>query len=804
MPIPPEILLRLKANDSTLTDFTSTYDRFEGQLDPTLLPLKYEDACLIADALSGNTHLTYLNLDGNRLNKRVGNGVMMILKALKDNKTLKVLNLGENTPDILEALELLVTTNIAWVNFGGTRYRFNCIQSITSPQDSYPEGQSIGLGGCGMNLPTLIQVVSFLKENMSITSLDLGGNRFGSEGSIHIAELLKNNKSLKSLGLYNSGLGDTGLATIVNGLEENFTLKSLALGENNITDLGVQTLTQFFLRNQSIETFGLDYNVSIREISTLISTLAKSNIKRLGFRECCLSEHSVLSIIELIKSSRTLEVLDVGRVEAVSGEIASQLIEALESNTVLREMRLHACNLDDAFPHLEKLIANNKSLKKLDFSQDFGKLSIALKEEGIRFIARGLVQNSTLDELNIFPFPTSVENLTALRDALRINTNLIYITPEIPSDDLTKEIQLLLDLNGVVKKYMRIIDELTTRIDSLEDGPELDELYQQVLHQYQSAFDETQSHGPASQYKLDILSTSLAKIYLKVGMKNEALQIAKNIKHYLDSDVWFELASAHLADKKPNYQLVLMLLKNSGKLREHEPLICGTFQSLKFGPNALGLSSPQEQTGRKKIISMAELFTALDLAMRTLDMVIKINGGSDIEKNNLEILELCKKNGTINLKLLDILCRNQYVRNELINMPGVNSDQVVVFEQMILFPDLFPLDPLPPPVEAVVENPEEVLQSLQEGGVDIQIAYRESETELFTLMADPILEILPEPIDSQLSEAKGDSLPGSSSSTRTQASFFAESMSESETDKAQAQPQKVDPDFSAGLGTKKQ
>jgi Ran GTPase-activating protein (RanGAP) involved in mRNA processing and transport len=74
-----------------------------------------------------------------------------------------------------------------------------------------------------------------LKQNTSLTTIDLDGNNIQVGGAIAIADALKENTSLKSINLIYNHIQDKESILIADALKENLNLTSIKLNLNRIT-----------------------------------------------------------------------------------------------------------------------------------------------------------------------------------------------------------------------------------------------------------------------------------------------------------------------------------------------------------------------------------------------------------------------------------------------------------------------------------------------------------------------------------------------------------------------------------------
>ena len=85
------------------------------------------------------------------------------------------------------------------------------------------------------------KIAEVLKENHSLTNLDLIENQIGNEGATKIAKSLKENRSLTNLDLSQNQIGIEGATKIAEVLKENHSLTNLYLRHNeNIGDCRIE------------------------------------------------------------------------------------------------------------------------------------------------------------------------------------------------------------------------------------------------------------------------------------------------------------------------------------------------------------------------------------------------------------------------------------------------------------------------------------------------------------------------------------------------------------------------------------
>ncbi len=101
-----------------------------------------------------------------------------------------------------------------------------------------------------------------LKVNSSIQKITLNCNSLGALGAKYLSEVLIVNKSITSIYLRNNNIGDDGLEHLMKALQLNYTLTFINLEKNNIRDAGAQKILDMLKQNQTI----LDVCLKINKI----------------------------------------------------------------------------------------------------------------------------------------------------------------------------------------------------------------------------------------------------------------------------------------------------------------------------------------------------------------------------------------------------------------------------------------------------------------------------------------------------------------------------------------------------------
>ncbi|WP_039454784.1 leucine-rich repeat domain-containing protein [Candidatus Jidaibacter acanthamoebae] len=187
-----------------------------------------------------------------------------------------------------------------------------------------------------------IAIAEALKENKTITSLDLGGNDIGAAGGIAIAEASKENKTITSLNLSDNNIEEAGGIAIAEALKENKTITSLDLSGNDIREAGGIAIAKALKENKTITSLNLGYN-KIREAGGIaIAEALKENqtITSLNLGYNNIREAVWIAIVEALKENKTITSLNLSK-DYITDKGAIELIKLLENNKSILEITLH-------------------------------------------------------------------------------------------------------------------------------------------------------------------------------------------------------------------------------------------------------------------------------------------------------------------------------------------------------------------------------------------------------------------------------------------------------------------------------
>lgn len=168
--------------------------------------------------------------------------------VLKEQQAIQLIKLLE-TNQTIESLQLIIYNSPATTQaFAGLLKKNTHLKKIRIKCDN--EGA--------------IALAEALKENKSLTKLDLSLCEIEDEGAIALARALEENKSLTKLDLSHCEIGDEGAKAIAEALEENSSLRELDLSCNNErTKKALSYFCRAFKFNKTLEKLNI-YNDNIK------------------------------------------------------------------------------------------------------------------------------------------------------------------------------------------------------------------------------------------------------------------------------------------------------------------------------------------------------------------------------------------------------------------------------------------------------------------------------------------------------------------------------------------------------------
>ena len=465
-----------------------------------------EAADKLSAAIRANNSLEKLWLSGNHL----GSSTVMIVNALKEISTLKVLDLNDNknrSEELAPAVVCILAKNKFMQILGLSNNGLNDDGAIVISESLCKHTKLRAMDFQKNNITkksseTLSLVIS---SNNGLEELYLSNNQL-QLGAAQVATALKNISSLKTLGLQNNNIPDeaadelsaairanisleklwlggnhleSSTVMIVDALKEITTLKELSLGNNgNKSKELAPAIASVVTRNILMEILSLsDSGLNDDGVIEIAESLCKhtTKLKVINLHKNNITEKSAESLSSIISSNTGLEELYLGNNQLQLG--AAQVATALKTISSLKVLNLSNNNIpEQAADELSAAIRANNSLEKLWLNGNYLGSSTVV-------IINALKEISTLKELNLSDNENrNVELGSALTCVLSSNKlmEILSLSNSGLNDDgvtkiakslceHTKLKRIVLHKNNITKKSAEALSSIISSNNGLEE-----------------------------------------------------------------------------------------------------------------------------------------------------------------------------------------------------------------------------------------------------------------------------------------------------------------------------------------------
>ncbi|KAG0361138.1 hypothetical protein BGX24_005427, partial [Mortierella sp. AD032] len=178
-----------------------------------------------------------------------------------------------------------------------------------------------------------------LKTNLALTTLDLDDNSIGKNGVMVLSEALKTNLTLTTLNLMSNSIGDYGAMAVSDALKSNSALITLYLSNNSIGDNGAMALSEALKTNSTLITLDLWANVIGESGAAALSGALKTNSALTNLYLYSIDGSGALEMFNALKPNSTLTTLNLMS-NSIGYDGAVALSEALKTNSTLTTLDL--------------------------------------------------------------------------------------------------------------------------------------------------------------------------------------------------------------------------------------------------------------------------------------------------------------------------------------------------------------------------------------------------------------------------------------------------------------------------------
>lgn len=322
----------------------------------------------IALALAKNQSLTALNVHLNRKSVQ-GDWIKAIVDPLIDHKALKTIDLSRS-----------------WIGGFG-----DAIAKVFVGNKTVTEFKFSHCALLNMDVSVILQA---LRENKTLTGLDLSGNQLGVWGAEKITEVLIQNplsmnsstmfpsvhyqpQFVKDLNLGGNDIGDKGAEWIATILANNTVLTALNLSQNKIGPVGVHYLVDALVNNTTLTKLSLGDNQIAEGVQYIVKPLNKNKTKFKNTTLTILDLHnnnigksSVKHIVKFLTENTSLTEYNVSK-NKFNAQDSMKIIAALSKNNTLTMLNLgfYGITMKDA-PDISKTLRKNSTLRVLDLGEE--------------------------------------------------------------------------------------------------------------------------------------------------------------------------------------------------------------------------------------------------------------------------------------------------------------------------------------------------------------------------------------------------------------------------------------------------
>ncbi|KAL0239622.1 hypothetical protein GEMRC1_009730 [Eukaryota sp. GEM-RC1] len=237
-----------------------------------------------------------------------------------------------------------------------------------------------------------VAFIELLKDNATLTSIDLNSNCPKDEGARALAEALKVNTSVTSINLRGNYIGDEGAKALAELLKVNTSVTSINLYENCIEFEGARALADALKINNTVTSINLWMNyIKTTGARALAEALKINNtVTSINLCENCIGAEGAKALADALKVNSTFRSIDLGK-NSIGPEGARALADALKVNT---------------------------SVKSIDLQWN------CIGDVGARALADALKFNDTVTNVDLFANSIGDDAVRALAEVLKANEKI--------------------------------------------------------------------------------------------------------------------------------------------------------------------------------------------------------------------------------------------------------------------------------------------------------------------------------------------------------------------------------------------
>ena len=239
---------------------------------------------------------------------------------------------------------------------------------------------------------------SFVDNNNKITFLDIQNNNLTKKSCNYINKIiLANNTEITNLILSNNDLGNDCIIKVLSSIKVNNKILSLDLSETKIDEKVVKYLAEILDEDCVLEKLLLSKN-NLRKACVHIKNLLikKTNIKYLKLASCKI-EDSFNLIFKGLADNNMLQILDLSNNNfSLRQELFKDIIDDLSTNNTLSKLKLNETNIDDfAIEYISKGLESNSGLREIYLKKNY------LTKKAVSMILKAIENNSIISKIEL-------------------------------------------------------------------------------------------------------------------------------------------------------------------------------------------------------------------------------------------------------------------------------------------------------------------------------------------------------------------------------------------------------------------
>ncbi|CAG8615744.1 22788_t:CDS:2 [Cetraspora pellucida] len=373
----------------------------------------------------------------------------LMLKVLKENKTINSLDISENniSPALGKALMKVLETNntLTFLNLSSTNLEPEItvfLMKILRSNKTRLTDLNLSKNGEKLGKKARL-IIETLGKNTTLKTLNL------SENPIEWADVkfvhLEGNRTLENLDLSNSNLNHVYLEKMKRYLSRSKKLKVLNLSSNNLTYQSERIIAEVLATNKTLKSL----NLSCNKISSTLDSLEREGRISITGRYSY-DRNSALKVNNLAKAlekNKTLKKLDLGS-NYIRLEAGKSIAKALTMNKFINELSLSDNGIVSELKDLLINILTNSNITSINLK------STKISSDMVISLSVLLRSNKTkLRCLNLSRNEISSEAIGSLIEALEENTHLrsLDLSNITSAGQIGRELAKSLETNRTLK-----------------------------------------------------------------------------------------------------------------------------------------------------------------------------------------------------------------------------------------------------------------------------------------------------------------------------------------------------------------